>query len=244
MLSEKPWKLDGLLRFVICLVMCVSVMLTLSAVIQHFTGAKTTEDSTALLVVNTLALDGSILIAVFIFLRLEHITWADAFGFKTPRPGLAILWGVIIAACFLPIGLYLNYLCTRALESFHVKAPEQQAVETLKNALPGATRVFLVFFAVVIAPVAEESFFRGILYPTIKQNGFPRAALWVTSFLFAAIHANLSAFLPLAILALALAILYEKTNNLLACITAHSVFNAANVLLLYLTQSPVTRPPY
>jgi len=177
MLSEKPWKLDGLLRFVICLVMCVSVMLTLSAVIQHFTGAKTTEDSTALLVVNTLALDGSILIAVFIFLRLEHITWADAFGFKTPRPGLAILWGVIIAACFLPIGLYLNYLCTRALESFHVKAPEQQAVETLKNALPGATRVFLVFFAVVIAPVAEESFFRGILYPTIKQNGFPRAAL-------------------------------------------------------------------
>ena len=244
MLSEKPWKLDGLMRLVICLVMSITFMILLSGLVHHFTGAKSDDNSPALLVINTLALDGSILVSVCVFLLFEHLTWAEAFGFKTPRLRIALMWGVIVAACFLPVGLGLNKLCAEALESVHVQAPPQQAVETMRNAVPGGIRVFLIVFAVVIAPVAEESFFRGILYPTIKQNGFPRAALWITSLLFAAIHCNLPAFVPLAILAFALAVLYEKTGNLLACITAHSLFNAANVALLYLFQPPGNQPPY
>lgn len=244
MLSEKPWKLEGLMRFVMCLLLSIAFMIMLSGIVRHLTGAKSDDDSPALLVINTLALDGSILFSVFIFLRLEHLTWADAFGFKTPRLGFALMCGAVVAICFLPLGLGLNKLCAQALESVHVKAPPQQAVETLRNAVPGGIRFFLVVFAIAIAPVAEETFFRGILYPTIKQHGFPRAALWVTSLLFALIHGNLSAFVPLAILAFALAMLYEKTNNLLSCITAHSLFNAANVVLLYHYQSSGTQPPY
>ena len=49
----------------------------------------------------------------------------------------------------------------------------------------------------LLAPVAEELLFRGILYPAIKQAGFPRLALWGTSLLFAAMHMNLVTFVPL-----------------------------------------------
>jgi membrane protease YdiL (CAAX protease family) len=38
-------------------------------------------------------------------------------------------------------------------------------------------------------------------------------------------------FLPLTLLALALTWLYERTNNLLAPILAHSLFNGVNFLL-------------
>ena len=144
-----------------------------------------------------------------------------------------MLWGVIVAVCFTPIGQEMNLLCGEVLQKIHVEPQTEQAVETLQRAAPGFNRIYLVFFALVIAPVSEEALFRGILYPTIKQYGFPRAALWGTSLLFAAVHVNLPAFLPLVILAIVLTILYERTNNLLACIVAHSLFNASAVAYLF-----------
>jgi membrane protease YdiL (CAAX protease family) len=56
------------------------------------------------------------------------------------------------------------------------------------------------------------------------------------SFLFALIHLNAPIFLPLFALALALTWLYEKTEGLLAPVLAHSLFNAANLLLLVFGQ--------
>ena len=90
--------------------------------------------------------------------------------------------------------------------------------------------------AVLLAPVAEEVLFRGILYPAIKQAGHPWVALWGTALLFAAVHMNLVTFLPLAVLALVLTALYERTNNLLAPITAHVLFNALNFVTLLVLQ--------
>ena len=97
-------------------------------------------------------------------------------------------------------------------------------------------KLVLGALAVLGAPVLEEMFFRGILYPTIKQLGFPRVALWGTSLLFAAIHLNAASFIPFALLALALALLYEKTNNLLAPIATHACFNSLNLIMLCLDQ--------
>jgi len=65
--------------------------------------------------------------------------------------------------------------------------------------------------------------------------------LWGTAVIFAAIHMNVATFLPLACLALALALLYERTNNLLASITAHALFNGFNFTLLYLFQEQLDK---
>jgi membrane protease YdiL (CAAX protease family) len=94
-------------------------------------------------------------------------------------------------------------------------------------------RVYLGVFAVVIAPVAEEFIFRGVLYPFVKQIGYPRFAWIGVNFLFALIHMDAAALVPLFVLAIALTWLYEKTGNLLAPIAAHSFFNAANLIVLY-----------
>ena len=86
--------------------------------------------------------------------------------------------------------------------------------------------------AIVLAPVAEEAIFRGVLYTAIKQQGYPRLALWGTSGVFAVMHANELTLLPLLIFALVLVHLYETFGNLLAPIVAHSLFNTANFLIL------------
>jgi hypothetical protein len=97
-------------------------------------------------------------------------------------------------------------------------------------------RLALGVTAILLAPVAEEIFFRGVLYPAIKQAGFPRVAWWGTALFFAVVHVNLVTFVPLTVLALALIALYERTDNLLAPITAHAMFNALNFTTLLLLE--------
>ena len=81
-----------------------------------------------------------------------------------------------------------------------------------------------------------SSMFRGMLFPFVKQLGRPKLAWIGVSFLFALIHADKAIFIPLFALALALTWLYEKTDNLLAPITAHALFNAANLIFLHYEQ--------
>jgi membrane protease YdiL (CAAX protease family) len=144
--------------------------------------------------------------------------------------------GIILAGVFLPLGWGLQWLSAKImvqLPRLHLKPEEQQAVQTLQLASAWVARVALGAVTIVLAPVAEEILFRGILYPWIKYAGFPRLALWGSALLFAAVHSNIMTFIPLSVLAVALTFLYEKTDNLLAPITAHAVFNGMNFIALY-----------
>ena len=93
----------------------------------------------------------------------------------------------------------------------------------------------------LLSGIAEELFFRGMLYPAIKQAGFPRLAVWGVSLLFALVHFNLVSFVPLFVLAILLTLLYEHTDNLLAPIAAHALFNALNFGMLYLFEKQMTQ---
>ena len=113
---------------------------------------------------------------------------------------------------------------------FQVEAVPQESVRMLQQGIPLGPEICLALLAIAVAPVTEELLFRGILYPFIKQQGYPNLALWGTSVLFGLLHLNLMAFLPLTFLGLVLAWLYETTDNLMAPILAHSFFNLANFL--------------
>ncbi|MGH7991817.1 MAG: lysostaphin resistance A-like protein, partial [Limisphaerales bacterium] len=114
---------------------------------------------------------------------------------------------------------------------------DQTAVALIMAAKSLWLKIYLGVFAVVLAPVAEEFIFRGMLFPFVKKLGYPRFAWFGVSFLFALIHFDAAIFVPLFVLALALTWLYEFTDNLLAPIVAHSLFNAANLALLCFFQN-------
>jgi len=71
-----------------------------------------------------------------------------------------------------------------------------------------------------------------------RRRGWQVLSWFGVSALFALIHMNLQTFLPLFVFALALTWLYEKTDNLLAPITAHALFNATNFALLLWQKHP------
>jgi hypothetical protein len=111
---------------------------------------------------------------------------------------------------------------------------DQTAVDLILGTQSPWLRGYLFGFAVVLAPVAEEFVFRGLLFSTAKRLGWPKLAWLGVSSLFAFIHFNPPTFLPLFAFALALTWLYETTEGLFAPILAHGLFNAANLALLCL----------
>jgi membrane protease YdiL (CAAX protease family) len=234
----KRWKFEHLLRRLLVLVVCLYPGLFLAVWLQKVAGPSVTPNSVGSTLLATLSFQGAALVLIAIFLRQQQVSWNEAFGF-TNRWGYALLFGLIAGAFFLQVGWRLQEVCFQLITRFSQSptlSEEQQPVQVLRIASSVTDRIALGSVTILLAPVAEELLFRGILYPWIKKAGFPNIAFWGTAVLFAAIHTNLVAFLPLFVLAVILTLLYEFTNNLLAPITAHAVFNATNFVMLYLTE--------
>jgi hypothetical protein len=173
---------------------------------------------------------------VLIFLKQHDVNWREAFGLRNAGLKKSLLLAASALALALPVVLGLQHFSGLALEKLGWPPEDQHAVELLANAKSWWLRGYLAFFAMVLAPVAEEFIFRGVLFPFIKQLGWPKLAWLGVSFLFALIHVNAPSFVPLIVLALVFTWLYEKTDCLLAPIAAHSLFNTANLVILF-TQS-------
>lgn len=229
MLPEKPWRSEAVIR----LLLLVSLSYLLGALLatslaksgagQHFGNPKFV---TFALV--TLVFYLATLFFIRAFFREHNIGWSQALGFFSPSRGRGLVLSILVAVIVLPIAHALTELSTLVLIHFHVQAPEQPTVQTLKSSVSWNQRILFGVIAILLAPLVEEILFRGILYPTLKQKGYRRLALWGTSLFFALTHSNVPTFVPLTFLAVILTLLYEETSTLLTPILTHSLFNAAN----------------
>ena len=240
-LLRAPWRLETVPRRLIAFLGFLYLGIFLAWWVGTLAGTPT-GPSVAQMLAGTLSLQGVVLFWTFPFVREHRVSWRESFGFAQNWPR-AVLLGLMITCVFLPFGqalqdgsAYLLEWLGNNLPHWNIKPERQLAVQSLEMAKSFSERVVLGVVTIALAPVAEETLFRGILYPWVKQAGFPSLALWGTVLLFAFMHFNLVTFVPLAVLALALTLLYEHTDNLLAPITAHALFNAVNFVKLYSLQ--------
>jgi membrane protease YdiL (CAAX protease family) len=234
MLSKKPWQPEFVLLFGTAMFVCYGFVAIAALLLQKIglAGFKNPDDA-GFALLDTLGIEGPAWIFIFIFLWLHKINWRNAFGLRGPDLKRSLLLAVGVLAITLPVVWLLQSFSCAALEKIGVPVENQRAVGVFLGIKSFWFRACFGIFAVVIAPVAEEFVFRGMLYPFVKQFGSPRAALFGISAIFAAIHFDAGTLVPLFALALALTWLYEKTDNLLAPITAHSLFNATNLVALH-----------
>jgi len=233
MVTKKPWQPELVLMFIGALFgsFCLASLTALALQAAGVSAFKS-PDSFANILFGTLSLQGTTWIFMFIFLRLHGVDWRDAFGLRDPN----LLWSLLLAMGILVLTLVivwpLQYLSALVLMKLGFPPENQRAVEMLLDARSKWSLGYFILFAVVIAPVAEEFVFRGMLFPLVCQLGRPKLAWIGVSLLFALIHFDAAIFLPLFVLALLLTWLYQRTGCLLASVLVHSLFNAANLVLL------------
>ena len=152
------------------------------------------------------------------------------------------LWGLCVAGVIVvPVRRAWALVLTSLGAEAVAQGPVQQLVD---RGAPDAAALLMVAFGVLVAPFTEECIFRGMLYPGVKRAfGGGRRAAWIgallVSALFAGVHGNLYALLPLFALALVLNWVFETTNSLAASIFIHALHNGLTMVpLLILRYSP------
>lgn len=243
MLVLREWTIEGFGRRAAVVCVLVFAGLNLSLLSARFGGGMAGEvPGMTPVVISTLALQGAALALVAWFLRQHGLRWRHAFGLRRAA-GWMLLKGVLLGVLAMPALWVLQALCREALSSLGWEPAPQTMIRVFLESAGRAGQIYLGFVAVVMAPIAEELLFRGILYPALKQRFRRPLALAVTSLIFAALHANAATFVPLTAFAVALGLLYDRTRNLLAPIAAHAVFNAGNVVLLIHYQRQLALAP-
>ena len=170
----------------------------------------------------TVVQDVCLIASALLFARLRGAPRPWDFGLRPTRLRPAIGWALLAWVAF--------YVFTAAwIKLLGASPKDDQLPKELGVDRSTAAMIAVAFLVAVVAPVAEEFFFRGYFFTALRNwRGLWPAAIG-TGVVFGAIHGSSSdpAFLlPLAFFGFALCLLYERTGSLYPCIALHCANNS------------------
>lgn len=178
-----------------------------------------------------LGLEALFLFIVWGFASTKHLRLASAFGMswrKTPR---AVGHGLLGYMAVFPWVMGLLWLIALVCQWLGVEPPIEPIHELLFLEQRPIVVALTLVLACVVGPVAEEIFFRGLLFGALRTRMSRVWAALASGSLFAAVHTNPVGFLPIVLLGWLLADLYERTGSLAGSIVVHIVHNTLLISL-------------
>lgn len=198
-------------------------------VIAQAGGSSLSNPTPAVSLISDFLFDGAFVAAALYLARLQGRPRPSDFGFRSVRLRTAI--GAIVAA---GVGYYVISAIYAALLNLHGsdKLPKELGVSKSTAALVGAT-----VFVCVVAPIAEEFFFRGFIFGALRRMRIVVAGhelgTWVaaalTGILFGLAHtgsASSQYLVPLGLLGFVLCLVRWRTRSLYPCMALHSINNS------------------
>jgi len=195
-----------------------------------------------------LCIGGLTATAVIIFLARAHFARRlKGFGlsirtihkdFFAAFVNLLTIWPLMMAAIILTI------FFGRLIWGREYEIQQHQELELITQYSQLPLRIVIAVVAAVIAPVLEELLFRGLVQTmigsyldtrresTIENRESRKAwvAIFISSALFAIVHANAGHWPALFVLGVCLGYAYEKSGSLFRPIFIHSIFNATSLM--------------
>jgi membrane protease YdiL (CAAX protease family) len=192
--------------------------------------------------------DGLLLLAAFLLAASKRLPRPWHFGIRATRLWPTVGWTVLAFA--LMLGFELGYL-----ELLHVD--ETNVEELGSESLVAGMAVGVA--TIVVAPVAEELFFRSFFYRALRTRLRIWPAALIGGIVFGSLHfqgTDTAIILPvIAVFGVGQCLLYERTGSVFSVIATHAAFNTvamlavvpaaalaigATVLLLCLVTPPLT----
>lgn len=169
-------------------------------------------------------------VPLYVLLRVRHDTRLRDLGWVLPeRRGWLLLAFPVFAGTLVLTGIL--GLISRAL--FPGTNPQCAAMTHATAASVVAAAVLVT----VMAPIAEETLFRGFFYRWFEQHIPWTVAVPVSGVVFALAHRSLLVFLPILGAGIVLALVYRYSRSIWPGAMVHSLNNAV-VLALFLTANP------
>lgn len=167
------------------------------------------------------------IVAILLFFKREKIQPQDIGWKKTPL--LSSLWFALRIWFPTMIGVGIIGYYASNIPGFQAQ-PSYQSLfgDTL------LTHVIFIILAAIVAPIIEESMFRGILLPWMMQYLKAPYAIILNGIVFGVLHLQFQSAIPLSIIGIALAFIAYRKKSLLPSILFHAINNSiAIIALLY-----------
>lgn len=173
-------------------------------------------------------------VTCFYIVRLVSARTGNAavLGLRRGDGSREVALALVAYARVLPAILLAAFLVRAVSQSLGREPGLQMLVTIVMEEDRPAVLALFVLFGIGIAPVTEEIMFRGFLQTAMREVLPPRGAILASSFMFALVHGNAFAFLPILVLGLLLGHLFDKRRTLAAPIIVHAAHNALMMGLL------------
>ena len=221
-----PWTVGDIAKAIAAVILLL-IPASFAIIYLILAVSETLDSSWAYWALTGIALYGFMLLAVWRLSVVKYRCGWDALGFRSLNVKRASILAVVVIGAALVInllyGALIEYLGLGPLE------PDPVPVRYTEGNLNLAA---LSFLALIAAPVAEETFFRGFVFAGVgKRLGFGWGAI-LSALLFALAHIDPGALIPIFFLGLLLAWLYARTRSIWACIFTHCLYNSIALLFV------------
>lgn len=136
-----------------------------------------------------------------------------------------LLGGLLLLVIIFTLSLPISF--------FQPELEPQLYEEMLRSITKTQDFAFLFIIGAILAPLSEELFYRGMIYPVFRDRLGPIPAMIIAGIIFGLAHYDIWRFVPLAVGGTILCYLYEKTNSIFVTTLAHGVWNGVMSLIVY-----------
>jgi uncharacterized protein len=192
-------------------------------IVASGTDVENLGDSEALLIGSTVVLDAALVAcAVWAVLLLSDIRPTPAtFGLRLPSFGPALGWTLAVYGAF----------WAAAVVAFVIfgDAEDQDIVTELKAEDAAGVLIAFGVMTCLVAPLAEEFFFRGFLFRVLNERISVVWAVAIGGITFGLVHVPSGDWIGaivLSTLGMALCVLLLRTSSLIPCIMLHAFHNS------------------
>lgn len=198
-----------------------------------------TLDAALVTAITYLLMNGpGILYIYLIAVRPNKLKLLETVKFRTKvgklGPGRLVLAGWLTWFAGLPVVAVCYLLAIKFMNSQGSSNPIIAFVMEAARSADIVSILIFYFTLGVLAPICEETLFRGFLYTSLRRYWGVLPSLLVTAFLFSSVHMDPGGFLPLFGLGLLFGFVLERTKSTLASMVAHGLWNSGTFTLVLL----------
>jgi membrane protease YdiL (CAAX protease family) len=191
-------------------------------VIGSAAGSSFAHPSPAVNISATIVQDLAFIGAALLFASISSRPLPEQFGLRPTPFWPAVGWMAVAFAAFYVFTLV--WVSILGVSPDDTKLPDELGVKDSTYAL-----LAVAFLVAVVAPMAEEFFFRGFFFGALRNWKGPWPAAVITGLVFGSIHfgsAEAAFLLPLAFFGFSLCLLRERTGSLYPGIALHCANNS------------------
>ncbi|PKQ28561.1 MAG: hypothetical protein CVT63_02185 [Candidatus Anoxymicrobium japonicum] len=172
-----------------------------------------------------------LLAGTFYSVKIRHGSTLNALGIRTRGLGRGLLLGIVVGLPLLAAAIFMALIAENLFGPVDTDIVSKSVNKISSGGVGIGLVALLAITLIVLAPICEEIFFRGYLYPALRNKMDKQPAMILNGLIFAAAHFEPVGFLPRFLLGWGLCYVYERNRTIGAPVAGHALYNGLILLI-------------